>query len=105
MSTHIILRLLITLLILDTSSARPLWAWIYYDDYPLQEYPALDEDATPYDDTYVIQKRTESNNVETEEQIEINSQSSDDTEQMIRDRKIFLPNQGSFDPWGGYVLG
>ena len=99
MSTQIILRLLITLLILDTSSARPLWAWLYYDDYPLQEYP-LNED-TSYDDTYLIQKRTQSNNVETEEQIEINSQSSDDTEQMIRDRKIFLPNQGSFDPWGG----
>ena len=99
MSAQIILRLLITLLILDTSSARPLWAWLYYDDYPLQEYP-LDEDA-PYDDTYVIQKRTELNNVETEEQIEINSQLSDDTEQMIRERKIFLPNQGSFDPWGG----
>ena len=96
MSTQIILRLLITLLILDTSSARPLWAWLYYDDYPLQEYP-LNED-TSYDDTYLIQKRTQSNNVETEEQIEINS---DDTEQMIRDRKIFLPNQGSFDPWGG----
>ena len=99
MSTQIILRLLITLLILDTSSARPLWAWLYYDDYPLQEYP-LNED-TSYDDTYLIQKRTQSNNVETEEQIEINSQSSDDTEQMIRDRKIFLPNEGSFDPWGG----
>ena len=99
MSTQIILRLLITLLILDTSSARPFLAWLYYDDYALQEYP-LDEKA-PYDDTYVIQKRTESNNVETEEQIEINSQLSDDTEQMIRDRKIFLPNQGSFDPWGG----
>ena len=99
MSAQIILRLLITLLILDTSSARPLWAWLYYDDYPLQEYP-LNED-TSYDDTYLIQKRTQSNNVETEEQIEINSQSSDDTEQMIRDRKIFLPNQGSFDPWGG----
>ena len=67
-------------------------------DYQLQEYP-LDED-TPYDNT-LIQKRTDSNNVETEEQIEINSQLSDDTEQMIRDRKIFLPNQGSFDPWGG----
>ena len=99
MSAQIILRLLITLLILDTSSARPLWAWLYYDDYTLQEYP-LDDD-TPYDDTYQIQKRTESNNAETEEQIEINSQLSDDTEQMIRDRKIFLPNQGSFDPWGG----
>ena len=99
MSTQIILRLLITLFILDTSSARPLWAWLYYDDYPLKEYP-LNED-TSYDDTYLIQKRTQSNNVETEEQIEINSQSSDDTEQMIRDRKIFLPNQGSFDPWGG----
>ena len=60
MSTQIILRLLITLLILDTSSARPLWAWLYYDDYTLQEYP-LDDD-TPYDDTYQIQKRTESNN-------------------------------------------
>ena len=96
MSAQIILRLLITLLILDKSSARPLWAWLYYDDYPLQEYP-LNED-TSYDDTYLIQKRTQSNNVETEEQIEINS---DDTEQMIRDRKIFLPNQGSFDPWGG----
>ena len=99
MSAQIILRLLITLLILDKSSARPLWAWLYYDDYPLQEYP-LNED-TSYDDTYLIQKRTHSNNVETEEQIEINSRSSDDTEQMIRDRKIFLPNQGSFDPWGG----
>ena len=99
MSAQIILRLLITLLILDTSSARPFLAWLYYHDYPLQEYP-LDEKA-PYDDTYVIQKRTESNNVETDEQIEINSQLSDDTEQMIRDRKIFLPNQGSFDPWGG----
>ena len=99
MSAQIILRLLITLLILDKSSARPLWAWLYYDDYPLQEYP-LNED-TSYDDTYLIQKRTQSNNVETEEQIEINSQSSDDTEQMIRDRKIFLPNEGSFDPWGG----
>ena len=74
MSAQIILRLLITLLILDTSSARPLWAWLYYDDYPLQEYP-LDEDV-PYNDTYAIQKRTESNNVETEEQIEINSQLS-----------------------------
>ena len=99
MSAQITLRLLITLLILDASSARPLWAWLYYDDYPLQKYP-LDEDAS-YDDTYVIQKRTESNNVETEEQIENNSQLSDDTEQMIRERKIFLPNQGSFDPWGG----
>ena len=95
MSTQIILRLLITLLVLDLSSARPLWAWLYYDDYPLQEYP-LDEN-----NRYLIQKRTESNNVETEEQIETNSQLSDDTEQMIRDRKIFLPNQGSFDPWGG----
>ena len=95
MSAQIILRLLITLLILDTSSARPLWAWLYYDDYPLQEYP-LDEN-----NRYLIQKRTESNNAETEEQIEINSQLSDNTEQMIRDRKIFLPNQGSFDPWGG----
>ena len=99
MSAQIILRLLITLLILDPSSARPLWAWLYYDDYPLQEYP-WDEDAS-YDNTYVVHKRTESNNAETEEQIETNSQSSDDTEQMIRDRKIFLPNQGSFDPWGG----
>ena len=96
MSDQIILRLLITLLILDLSSARPLWSWFYYDDYPSQEYP-LDHE----DDRYVIQKRQETNNVETEEQTENYLQLSDVTDQMIRQRKIFLPNQGSFDPWGG----
>ena len=61
MSDQIILRLLITLLILDLSSARPLWSWFYYDDYPSQEY-LLDHD----DDRYVIQKRQETINVETD---------------------------------------
>ena len=87
------LKLLILLILVDWSYGRLFQAWPYYN-HSLRSY---------YNHSLqriLIKKRVEPNSLEIEQKslIQDHHQTLD---QMIRQRKIFLPNHGSFDPWGG----